>query len=174
MHGPRSFETRFLRSAPQDEVGCRYAALVFLSCAVDASTFAASIGQRASDRRPDLVLDPQDRRRIENDRRSRSLFPAWHQASEVDFTVREIAIAAAVSAIERRTDAGDLIERFDQLCGHQTADQLIALGVDIRRDMMCDRAGIVTEPDAAIERHRAEPDRPSLLAFIQCQPEADM
>src|ERR1700750_428410 len=50
----------------------------------------------------------------------------------------------------------------------------VALGIDIRADMMGDLAGITAEADAAVVGDSAEPDRTAIDALFERQPEPDM
>ena len=73
------------------------------------------------------------------------------QARKMDFAIGVITVALAVAAVQRRPDAGDLIGRLDHFRLHKVTDQAVALGIDIGRDVMRDRAGIMTEAHAVIE-----------------------
>lgn len=89
-------------------------------------------------------------------------------------TVGEIGIAAAVPAVFRRADPRDLVGRYQHACGAEVADQQVALGVDVRADMMGDGTGVVAQADAAVEAGSAQPERAAVVADGICLPEADV
>ncbi len=86
----------------------------------------------------------------------------------------EIAVATAVSAEQRRADAHDLIAGRDHARHLKAGFDQVAVQIDVRRDVMRDRPGVAAQADAAVERGRAEPDRPAFLAILQHHPQANM
>ena len=96
------------------------------------------------------------------------------QPADLDLAIGVIAIAFAIAAPERRADAVDEIDRLEHVGARQVADQPITLSIDVGRDAMGHRAGIMAEADALVEGGGAEPNRPLLLALVQHPPQADM
>jgi len=70
-------------------------------------------------------------------------------------TVGEIGVAAAIAPGFGRPDALFAVGRGKHSGCFQSADQEIALGVEVGSDMVRDLAGVVAEADAAVEARRA-------------------
>src|SRR5438046_1423116 len=56
----------------------------------------------------------------------------------------------------------------------QIVKQMVALGVNIGRDVMRDLAGCVAQPDALIECRRSDPDRSAAAVYFVAAPKADV
>src|SRR5271156_3654682 len=130
--------------------------------------------QNAHDRGPRAVLQ-LDQRRVGKDRRGRGAKrAAVDQDGYFDLTVGVVEIAAAVASVDRRSDAGDLVDAGDHPRSYKVSGEQVSVGVDVGPDMVSDASVLVTEADAAIEGRRPEPDRPTLFAAVEHLPEADM
>lgn len=105
-------ERRARRGERPRRVGSRLLSALRAACRL------RRIGQQnALDRRPCPILQI-DQRRIGDDGRGRSALPAaLHQDGNFDLAVGVIEIAAAVAAVEGRSNSRDLVNADDDLRG---------------------------------------------------------
>jgi hypothetical protein len=96
------------------------------------------------------------------------------QTGDLDLAIGKIRVASSIAAVERGTDAGDLVNRLDDLGGFEIAGKSISLDIDIGRDVMRDLTGVAAEAYVAIERRGAEPHRPAFLPLLEDPPEPDV
>ena len=94
--------------------------------------------------------------------------------ADCQLAVGVIAVSASVAADEGRADACDLIDLVQPAGIDQFLEQPMALGVDIRRDMVGDLAGQMAEPDAHVVSRRSNPERPPRMAAFVPFPEPDV
>src|SRR3954468_5913431 len=77
--------------------------------------------------------------------------------TDTDQAVGKVAVAASIPPGPGRADPGSLV-LLDQLAGAlEIGHQLVALGVEIRGDVVRDLAGQMAEPDSTIEADGAQP-----------------
>ena len=82
-------------------------------------------------------------------------------------------IAAAVLAVKLGVEAVFPVDGLDHAGLLQLADQPVALGIHIRRDVVGHLPGGVAGPDASVEGRGAAPDGPVLISVVP-PPEANM
>ena len=132
------------------------------------------MGHRIADAVPDLILEGYQRWRRQYLGRLASLDAIDDKTGDVDFSVRVIRIAFAISAEQCRAGSGNLEQSLDHSRLLQIAHQQVAIGVDVGSDMVGDLSCIVAQTYPTIERDRAEPDRTAIRSFFKDQPEADV
>ena len=90
------------------------------------------------------------------------------------FPVRIVGVATPVTAQDGRPDTRDLVEFGQPAALDEISDQAVALGVDIRADVVGDLAGSVAEPDAPVESHGPDPQGDPTPAELLGIPEPDV
>src|SRR6185437_841837 len=123
---------------------------------------------------PDLIFQLGGGRAWQLGDRAGLLLAIGNEPQDPDFTIGVIGIAAAIAAVQRRTDAGHLIFGSRHAGVLDVLYQPVALGIDIGGDMMGDGAGEMADADALVEGDGAEPHRPLLLALVEHLPEPHM
>src|SRR5262249_6891439 len=83
-------------------------------------------------------------------------------------------IAAAVRAFQHLVESLDPVARAKISGGSDVIDDLVALEVDVRCDVVRDLAGRVAQADALVECRRAEPERLAVRVELVGTPEADV
>ena len=77
--------------------------------------------------------------------------------TDCELTVGVIPVAAPVTAEQGRAKAGHLEDQAERAGLAKIIDQAVALGVDIRFDVVRDLAGPVAEADAPVKRRGPDP-----------------
>src|SRR6185437_1196756 len=107
--------------------------------------------QNPGNRPPRFIFQIHDRRVVQLHYRHSLRIAARNKTRNRDFSIGVIAIALPVPANQCRADAGDLIDRFDNLRDFQIVSELVSLGVDVGRDVMGHLSGIVAQTYTPVE-----------------------
>ena len=129
--------------------------------------------QQGADRRPELVLELDGDRVIEPVGALGSRLACGKDA-DCEFPVRVIPVAAPVTAQQGGANAGHLEQQGQPAGFAKIIDQAVALGVDIRFDVVRDLAGPVAEADAPVKRRGPDPEWHAGPAQLDGLPEPDM
>lgn len=109
---------------------------------------------------------------------------AIFQNPDRHFAIGEIAVAAAVASVRGRANASCPIFPQQRAARLQPAHQPISLRIQIRRNMMRDRARVMAHANAVIELmahanaviecYRADPEFALIRRFLRREPKANM
>ena len=113
----------------------------------------------------DAVADPERLAQLD-------LSPCSGLAEHADrrHAVGEIGIAAAIAPGRGRADARHFVERGKHARVIEIVDEEIALGIEVRTDVVRDLAGVVAEPHAPVVAGGAQPPRPFVRRRVRHLP----
>jgi hypothetical protein len=90
----------------------------------------------------------------------------WVDLANCDFTGGEIAVALAVTPVDRGTDPANPIDlhEYAGACDHQTV-----LRINIGGDVVRDLTGVAADADVSVKGRRTKPDRGTSGPLRQAQ-----
>ena len=91
-----------------------------------------------------------------------------------NFSISEVAVAAAIAPVNRGANTADLIDLGEHPGAGQVRHYKIALGIDIRCDVVRDLTRVVADANTPVKGGGAELDRPMFRSLVEYRPEPDV